>query len=154
MPFGMMGSAMGMKQKNAGQQKNKFQQVRDQAGQGIGPSSNMMGGAMGGMMPGRAMAGNMMGRAQGQMGALGSALGGFKQQRQLGGMRQGFMPRQDMMDYGNTGMSNTQLPPPDQSIMQESNAMVQPQMEDPMQQALASYGPQSSLRRGIGPRFR
>ena len=51
MPFGMMGSAMGMK---PGQQKNKFQQVRDQAGQvgqGIGPSSNMMGG----IMPGRRM---------------------------------------------------------------------------------------------------
>ena len=130
MPFGM-GAAMGMK---PGQQKNKFQQVRDQAGQvgqGIGPSPNMMGSAMGGamgsMMPGRAMAGNMMGRAQGQMGALGSALGGFKQQRQLGGMKQNFMPRQDMMDYGNTGMSNTQLPLPDQSIMQESNAMAQQQ---------------------------
>jgi len=157
MPFGMMGSAMGMK---PGQQKNKFQQVRDQAGQvgqGIGPSSNMMGGIMPGRRMGQATP-QMMG---GMMGGLGNAmgLGGFKQQRQVGGNRQmPFQPRQDMMGYGNTGMSNTQLPPPDQSIMQESNAMAQQQPmmqpQDPMQQALASYGPQSSLRRGIGPRFR
>jgi hypothetical protein len=152
--------------------RNKFQQVRDQVGAtnqggGIGPSMGMMGKAMGGMKPGMRV-GQAMGRANpaGMMGGLGNAmgLGGFKQQRQVGGNRpMPFQPRQDMgMDYGNTGMSNTQLPVqplPEQQPMMEQQPPIQ---EDPyqarLQQAMSAYGPKNSAMMrgrgmGIGPRF-
>jgi hypothetical protein len=167
--MGAAAGAMGMqKNKQQMQQKNKFQQVRDQAsamnpqqGAGIGPSKGMMGG--------------MMGKAGGGgLGQMAGAMTGGLGNRGFGRMKQNFQPRQDMGQPPQIGMSNTQLPQPpamDQSfggsmeqppMMQQLPAppmeQQQPQMnpwEQAQQQALAAYGPNSSLRRrpGIGPGF-
>ena len=118
--------------------------ARPQQQQGLGPSMGIMGGMMGRKMGQQSQPpGNRFGN---QMGALGSALGGFQQQRQVGQNRQmPFQPRQDMQDMtGQIGM--TQPPPPQMQQLPAIPGM--DQMQDPMMQRKLQMQQQAG---GMGP---